>query len=140
MDDRIFWTLIQRLGPDLCPGRLTIAYSALPDHQALAFGWQLQRAAAGLDSLAHRRHARAAREHRLSDRNAEPGPVLPVFGGTPCFRELQLTVVALGEEAWATVVAAPSLLAASWPVELGRHLLDLVGPPVVRWEHLAQGA
>ncbi|SEQ43353.1 hypothetical protein [Microlunatus flavus] len=135
----MFWNLIGRLGPDLCPGRLTIAHGALDRHQALAFGWQLERAAAGLDSLAHRRHARQAREHRMPDRDLEPGPVASLPTGTPSFRELQLTVVALGQDAWAAVVAVPTLLAASWPLELGRHLLDLAEPPLVR-SGLARGA
>lgn len=139
MDENIFWALISRMGPDLCPGRLTIAHGVLPEAQAAAFARQLERAAAELDTLAHRRFAREAAAHALPDAESRFRRPVPLLGA-PSMRELQHTVVALGRDAWAAVVAVPSLLAASWPVELGRHLLELSSPPLLRLEDLAQGA
>src|SRR3954469_15333364 len=124
MNDIRFWSLVDRIGPDLCMARLAMTLGSLPVRQALAFSWQAKLAASALATPAHRRWARTAREHRLPDPEHRLALVTPVSDTAPLLEDLQLTEVALGRDAWSAVVAAPTLLEASWPVELGRQLGD----------------
>ena len=120
-DDVGFWSLIDRLGPDLNPARLTMALSTLAWDQVFSFRTTMTVMASALDSRSHQQHGLAAYEHAQDRPDADEAVAAPLVLAE--FAELTMTVVALGHDAWSAIVAVPGLLAGSWPTGLGRQLV-----------------
>lgn len=122
MDDVRFWSLVAALGPELAPARLALVLSSLSASDLGEFCACLADAEDALDTTDHRVQADAAFEL--------DGTRVRRLGGTARheqhsadFRELQVTVVAHGQDAWRAVVAVPPLLSGGWPTGLGRQFL-----------------
>lgn len=122
MEDGRFWALVASLGPELAPGRLAMVLNALTPSDLGDFCDCLAYVEDQLDTHEHRAEARSAFELETSG-TAVRGWSAPPEPRAVDFEELQLTVVAHGQDAWRAAVAVPPLLAGGWPTGLGRQLL-----------------
>jgi hypothetical protein len=112
-----FWGVVAGMGHELIPARLFATLSALSWSERQAFCDQLRRVEEALCTTPHERAAVTAWE-RVRDGRLDPSAPderLPAEPG-----DVRMTVIAHGYDAWAAVVAVPTLLGGVWPTELGR--------------------
>jgi hypothetical protein len=124
LDHAQFWAVVAAMGPALLPARMFMTLSALSWEERQAFCDHLRWAEEALATEPHDRSAATAWEL------LRPGPGGDDPEGTDAGRperrvpaaaaDLRLTVVAHGYDAWAAVVAVPTLLGGAWPTALGR--------------------
>ncbi|GAA3567208.1 hypothetical protein GCM10022197_24150 [Microlunatus spumicola] len=131
LDHAHFWAVVAAMGPELIPARMFMTLSALGWEERQAFCEHLRQVEDALTSDPHERSAATAWEllrpgpgragaedhddRGRAEQQERHRPRLPAEAA-----DLRLTVVAHGYDAWAAVVAVPTLLGGAWPTALGR--------------------
>ena len=126
VSDALWWSLVDRMGPRLDVDGLRDGLRVLDAAELDAFCCWLDSRTAALSTTAHRAEAAYAFEIARIPGQERPWSA-PELACPVDFDELRATVVAHGRDAWAALVAEPTLLPGGWPTGLGRQLREAVG-------------
>jgi len=118
VDRDAFWSVIERLGPDLDLDSFRVALAARTGEEISTFWDHLVACAAALNTEQHRGQTPVD----VGDDLADPLPL-----GDDAFLDARVAVIAHGREAYEAVLHHPERFAAVWPFELGGDLVEAVG-------------